>query len=242
MTTAFRIVAAVFGLLFTVVQVVFTVPSFGSGSAEVHVVHNLAGVATTTMTASIPMLLLAWRPHQVALLRLVVATGIATVVGAALSGLLVSTLLIGVIPPIVLMALSRDRRDVVRVGPPVVGLLAIAVVAAVPTAVEAIRQGDLQGGHLHGDEHIEFLHYAGMAIGVLALWLGALWSAFPARAVRTARDLVGLGAAMLGITSLAYPDRVGAMDPPWAVAVLVLGVVYVAVAEMIARRAVEVTT
>ena len=242
MTLAFRIVAAVLGILLTVVQVAFTVPSLGSGDQQIHVVHNLVGVATTTMTAAVPMLLLAWRPRQVALLRLVVATGIATLVGAALSGLLVSTLLIGVIPPIVLMALSADRRDVVRFGPPVLGLLAIAIVATVPAVIEAVRQGDLQGGHLQGDEHIEFLHYAGMAIGVLALWIGALWSAFPARAARTARDLVGLGAAMLGITSLAYPDRVGAMDTTWAVAVLVLGIVYVVVAEMVARRAVEVTT
>ena len=35
------------------------------------------------MAAAIPLLLLAWRPHQVALLRLVVAPALATLVGAA---------------------------------------------------------------------------------------------------------------------------------------------------------------
>lgn len=237
MTLAFRIVAAVFGVLFTLAQVVFVAQSIAEmDGQEVHVVHNLAGLATTTMLAGIPLLFLAWRPQQVALLRLVVAAGLATVIGGALSGVLISVMLIGLVPPVLLLALSRDRREVIRFGPPVIALLAIAIVAAVPAAMEAVRQGDLQGGHLHGDEHIEQLHYAGMAVGVLGLLLGAAWSAFPARAARTARDLVGLGAALLGASSLVYPDAVGAFDTAWAVAVLVLGVLYLAISEVVARR------
>lgn len=238
MTLAFRIVAGVFGVFFTLAQGFFVVQSIAEmDGQEVHVVHNLAGLATTTMVAGIPLLLLAWRPRQVALLRLVVAAGLATVIGGLLSGVLAApSLLIGLLPSILLLALSQDRREVFRFGPPVLALVAIAVVAAVPAVVEAVRQGDLQGGHLHGDEHIEFLHYAWMAVGVLALLIGALWSAFPARAARTARDLVGLGAALLGVSSLAYPDRIGAMDTGWAVGVLLLGILYVAVSEIVARR------
>ncbi|HYJ60013.1 MAG TPA: hypothetical protein VE032_00945 [Actinomycetota bacterium] len=241
MTIAFRIVAGVFGVLFTVAQVIFVVMSVAEmDGQQVHVVHNLAGFATTTMLAAIPLVLLAWRPRQVALLRLVVAAGLATLIGGLLSGVLVSYLLIGLVPPILLLALSHDRREVFRLGAPVIALLAIAIVAAVPAVMEAVRQGDLQGGHLHGDEHIEQLHYAGMAVGVLALLLGAAWSAFPARAARTARDLVGLGGAFLGASSLAYPDAVGAFDTGWAVAVLVLGVLYLAISEIVARRAAPV--
>ena len=197
-------------------------------------------LATTTVLVSVPLLLLAWRPHQVAVLRLVVAGGVASLLGGLLSGVLLSYLLIAVALPIVFLLLSPDRRDVFRFGPPVVALLAIAVVGAVPAVMEAAAQGDLQGGMTQGDEHISQLHYAGMSVGYLTLILAAAWSAFPGRAVRTARDLTGLAGAVLAVSFLAYPDAIGSPDTIWAVALLVLSAVYVAVAEITARRGVVV--
>jgi len=239
-TRAFRIVAGVVGVLLTLLQLSFVGASVAEvGGQEIHVVHNLMGLATTTVLVSVPLLLLAWRPHQVAVLRLVVAGGIASFLGGLLSGVL-PFLLIAVALPIVFLLLSPDRRDVFRFGPPVVALLAIAVVGAVPGAMEASAQGDLQGGMTQGDEHISQLHYAGMSVGYLTLILAAAWSAFPGRAVRTARDLTGLAGGVLAVSFLAYPDAIGSPDTIWAVALLVLSVVYVAVAEIAARRGVVV--
>ena len=240
MTRAFRIVAGVVGILLTLLQLFFVGASLAEvGGQEIHVVHNLMGLATTTVLVSVPLLLLAWRPHQVAVLRLVVAGGIASFLGGLLSGVL-PFLLIAVALPIVFLLLSPDRRDVFRFGPPVVALLAIAVVGAVPGVMEAAAQGDLQGGMTQGDEHISQLHYAGMSVGYLTLILAAAWSAFPGRAARTARDLTGLAGAVLAVSFLAYPDAIGPPDTIWAIALLVLSVVYVAIAEITARRVVVV--
>ena len=240
MTRAFRIVAGVVGILLTLLQLFFVGASVAEvGGQEIHVVHNLMGLSTTTVLVSVPLLLLAWRPHQVAVLRLVVAGGIASFLGGLLSGVL-PFLLIAVALPIVFLLLSPDRRDVFRFGPPVVALLAIAVVGAVPGVMEASAQGDLQGGMTQGDEHISQLHYAGMSVGYLTLILAAAWSAFPGRAVRTARDLTGLAGGVLAVSFLAYPDAIGSPETIWAVALLVLSVVYVAVAEITARRGVVV--
>ena len=241
MTRAFRIVAGVVGILLTLLQLFFVGASLAEvGGQEIHVVHNLMGLATTTVLVSVPLLLLAWRPHQVAVLRLVVAGGVASLLGGLLSGVLLSYLLTAVALPIVLLLLSPDRREVFRFGPPVVALLAIAVVGAVPAVMEAAAQGDLQGGMTQGDEHISQLHYAGMSVGYLTLILAAAWSAFPGRAARTARDLTGLAGAVLAVSFLAYPDAIGPPDTIWAIALLVLSVVYVAIAEITARRVVVV--
>jgi hypothetical protein len=237
MTLAFRIVAGLFGVVFTLPQAYFVVQSLAEmDGQEVHVVHNLGAFATTTVIAGISLLLLAWRPRQVALLRVVVAAGAATLVAGLLAGVLGSALVIGLFPPVLLLALSEDRREVFRFGPPVGALLAIAVVCAVPAVLEAVRQGDLQGGTTHGDEHVEFLHYAGMSVGYLSLLLAAAWSAFPGRAVRTARDLTGMGGALLGVSMLTYPEAVGAIDTVWAGGLVALSVVYIVIAELAARR------
>ena len=200
-------------------------------------VHNLAGLASFTMLAGIPLLLLAWRPRQVALLRLSVACGLATVIGGLLAGVLFTSLLIGAIVPVLLLALSADRAEVFRLGSPNLLLLAVVFICAVPGVVEALRQADLQGGRTSGNEHLEFFHYAGMAIAYLTLIIGGAWSAFPARAVRTARALVGLGGAVLAVSFLAYPDAESSVEASWAVGLLLASVVYVALGEVASRTA-----
>jgi hypothetical protein len=47
---------------------------------------------------------------------------------------------------------------------------------------------------------------------------------------------VGLGGAALAASFLAYPDHASAIDRRWAVAVLAISVVYLAAAEIRARR------
>ena len=229
MTIAFRIVAAIGGLLFTVPNIVFNAQSLADSNGNgVHVVHNMAGLASFTFLGGIPMLLLAWRPRQVALLRLVVATGLATLIGALLSGVLLTSLLIPPVVAVVLVLLSPDRAEVFRLGSPAIILLALTFIAAIPLVIEALQQADLQGGRTTGDPHIEMFHYAGMAITYLSLLLCGAIAAFPGRAVRSARVLVGLGGAVLTATQLAKPHALGSIDAIWASAGLVLSVVYLA--------------
>jgi hypothetical protein len=228
-TIAFRIVAALGGLLFVAANVVFNVASLtDSDGAGIHVVHNMGGLAGFSFLFGIPMLLLAWRPRQVALLRLVVATGLASIIGALLAGVLFTNLLIPPIVAVVLLLLASDRVEMFRLGSPAMVLLALVFIAAIPVVVQALHQAALQGGRTVGDEHIEMFHYAGMAITYLAFVLCGAIAAFPGRAVRTARVLVGLGGAALTITQLAKPDALGSVDAVWAAAGLVLSIVYLA--------------
>ena len=236
-TIAFRVIAILGAILFVGFQLFFVVQSiFEIDGQEIHVVHNLTGFATTGLLAGVPMALLAWRPRQVALLRLVGASTLATVIGGILAGVLVSYLLIGIAVGVLLIALSSDRAEVFRLDSPNLLLLAVTFICAIPAVVEAAQQGDLQGGRTSGDEHLEFLHYAGMCVGYLTLVLGAAWSAFPARAVRTARWLVGFGGGILAVAFLAYPDAVSSIDTGWAVGLLFASIVYMAIGEVQASR------
>ena len=92
-----------------------------------------------------------------------------------------------------------------------------------------------------GDAHTEMLHYAGMAVAYLSFVLAGLVAAFPGRAVRTARVLIGLGGAALTITQLAKPDALGSVDAVWAAAGLVVSVVYLAYGWVNAQPGVEAT-
>jgi hypothetical protein len=227
MTFAFRIVAALGAILFAGYNIWFNIQSLADLDGQgAHVVHNAAGLSGYALLVGIPMLMLAWRPRQVALLRLVVAAGLATVLGGLRGGVLLSSLLIAVAFVIVLVLLSPDRAGVFRLGSPSIPLVALVFIAAIPLVVEALRQADLQGGQTSGDEHLEFLHYAGMAIAYFAILLGGFVSAFPGRAVRTARLLVGLAGVWLAAIDLLYPDALGTVDRHWAAAGLVLSVVY----------------
>ena len=162
-------------------------------------------------------------------------------IGALLSGVLLTYLLILPIVVVVLLALAPDRAEVFRLGSPALILLALTFIAAIPLVIEALDQADLQGGHTTGDAHIEMLHYAGMAVAYLSFVLAGFIAAFPGRAVRTARVLVGLGGAVLTITQLAKPDALGSVDAVWAAAGLVVSVVYLAYGWVNAQPGVEVT-
>ena len=162
LTLAFRIVAAIGGVFFVVPTIVFNVGSLTDTSGEgIHVVHNMGSLASFTFLAGIPMLLLAWRPRQVALLRLVTATGLATLIGGLLSGVLLTYLLILPIVAVVLLALALDRAEVFRLGSPALILLALTFIVAIPLVVEALDQADLQGGHTMGDMGIIARWYTG---------------------------------------------------------------------------------
>ena len=237
LTIAFRIVAVLGGLLFVPLNLWFVFQSYsGTGGQEIHVVHNTSGFVSAGLLAGIPMLLLVWRPRQVALLRLCVAAGIAFVIGGLLGGVLFTTLLIAPIVVIVVLALSPVRTEVFRLGSPNLLLLAVVFICAIPAVVEALQQADLQAGKTTGDEHLQFFHYAGMAIMYLALVLAGAWSAFPARAVRTARWLVGLGGAQLAVVFLANPHAVSSVEAKWATGLLIASVVYLALGEVASRR------
>jgi hypothetical protein len=83
---AFRVVAALGFVFFGILTVLFAFPSYVDDAEKIHAFHNAAALSGYVALSGVPMALLAWRPRQVALLRLIVAVGIGSVIGAALSG------------------------------------------------------------------------------------------------------------------------------------------------------------
>jgi hypothetical protein len=229
---AFRVLAGIGGALLTVSSFAFAVPSFVEQDERMHVVHNIGGLCGFVLLMGVPLLLLAWRPRQVALLRLLIAGMVASLIGGLMSGDFFAGYAIPFVWIAVVIALAPDRAELVRIGSPNLLLLAVPFVGVIPAIVYAARMADLQHGPA-ADPHVELHHWSGMAVTAILLVLAAAVSSIPGRAVRTARLLTGFAGALLAVGFLAFPDKPGSVDTVWAVALLIASVVYLALSEVV---------
>jgi hypothetical protein len=184
------------------------------------------GVASQLRTPSIAGL-------QQAVLALV-ALSVAGWLGGRVEPLVGPLVLLVAAAPLVV--LHPDRRRLVAPGPGASrALVAMAAVAAAPGAVyaadmlgraRAAGPSCFLGQCVRGDRYAEAAALA-LAVVLVALlasmrtpgWLLPAWSA-------------GTAAVVLGAASLLWPGEVGAVSGAWAVATLVWGCAFVAVAHM----------
>lgn len=109
-------------------------------------------------------------------------------------------------------------------------LLALTGVAAVPLLVFAIRNLGLQGTVL--DDHAAPGHYGFMtAFALTVIGVSVLASLRP-DGWRLTAWTAGLLPALLGVTSLAYPDATSSLSLPWALAALAWGLLFIATGEL----------
>jgi hypothetical protein len=134
---------------------------------------------------------------------------------------------------LIAMSLHPAGRDffrsfrVSRVNPLMLGLV---VVAAVPLLMLASASIGLQG--TVPDDHAAAGHYGFMAaFGFTVIGVGALAS-LRADGWRLTAWVAGLLPALLGLTSLLYPDAASSLDPVWAAAAIAWGAAFVAAAEL----------
>ena len=229
---AFRVLAGIGGALLTVSSIAFAISSFVNEDERMHVVHNIAGICGFVLLMGVPLLLLAWRPRQVALLRLLVAGMLASLIGGLMSGDFFAGYAIPFVWIAVVIALAPDRDELARIGSPNLLLLAVPVVGVIPAMVYGARMADLQHGPA-ADPHVKLHHWSGMAVTAILLVLTAAVSSIPGRAVRTARLLTGFAGTVLAIGYLAFPDKPGSVDTVWAVALFIASVVYIALSEVV---------
>jgi hypothetical protein len=228
---AFRVIAGIGGAFLTVSSIVFAVLSFVEADERMHVVHNIGALCGFVLLMGVPLLLLAWRPRKVALLRLLIAGMLASLIGGLMSGDFFAGYAIPFVWIGLVIALAPDRNELARIGSPNLLLLAVPVVGVIPAMVYAARMADLQHGPA-SDPHVMLHHWSGMAVTAILLVLAAAVSSIPGRAVRTARLLTGLAGAVLAVGYLAFPDKPGSVDTVWAVALLIASVVYIALSEV----------
>ncbi len=108
-------------------------------------------------------------------------------------------------------------------------LLALVAVAAVPLLMFAFTNVGLQG--TIPDDHTQLGHYGFMAaFSLTAIGVGIVASLRPEGWKLTAW-VAGSLPALLGITSLLFPDVDSSLGPVWALAAIAWGIAFVVVAE-----------
>ncbi|HEU4356177.1 MAG TPA: hypothetical protein VFT27_11365 [Actinomycetota bacterium] len=237
---AFRIVAGFLGLIAFVPSVLFVIGSFTDEAQDIHLVHNVSGLAGYGLVFGAAGLVMASRPRDSeAAFRALAFSAVVSLLAGLIAGDVVSGFwFIGAVFAIVLFALHPDRADAIRVRSVSPTLLGLGLVALVAAGVFALHQTELQRNGIPAvDPHAEFHHYSGMAVMALVLAAGALAAATGGGGWRVIGWATGIGAALYGAASLAYSDHVGTIDAPWAVVTLIWGCALIAVTEFEVRRA-----
>jgi hypothetical protein len=247
--TWFSVAAVVFALIFGVALFGWIGLFFGwtsGGKDQIHRVHDIgsSGVATGIFVAS-PLLILASRRDDIALLQMLGVAALATVFGTLLAldwGFLVYTVILA-IPIVVLLAISKNWRRFLARGVGIAPDLLIAAIASAPFwGAFALKMASLQRAGPANDPHVVLHHWTGMAImGIGVVLMGALASA-QTQGWRIVAWLTGSGSIVYGVASVVfatypgstvpYPGSEGAL---WGTLAIVWGIVFIALAERRAR-------
>jgi hypothetical protein len=234
---AFRVVAWLFALAMGGFGLLFAIGSMTDPEEDLHAIHNVGGLAGYAVVLAAGLALAGWRPRsQIAAFQAAAAGAVA----AGVAGLLGGDLLSGasaapLVVVAILVALHPARAEVLRVGRPSVPLLALTALALVPSVAYALTQTSLQRHAVAGDPHGDMDHYSGAGATVLILVLAALVASLGSRGSRVVAWLVGVGAVLHGVASLAYAGHVSALDTPWAWLSVAWGVAFVVAGELRSR-------
>lgn len=209
---------------------------FGLGDREVHRIHDLAWGAHGGLLIALPFLLQAIRPERKPAVMLgAAAAGLGLTAGYALGGQVLFTL-VPIVVVVLLWWLHPARDQLTRVGRIHSVMAVIAVLAAIPLALFAFDQAEIQRACIDGDQHCEEFHYAGMAALAFALPLAGLVAAFRAPGWRIVAWLAGAAAAVFGLSAVLFPDLPSSVGRTWGLVALAGGILFVAVAELGAGR------
>jgi hypothetical protein len=247
--TWFSVMAVVFALIFGIgffSWIGLVTGWFETGDRQIHRVHDIAssGVATGLLIA-VPLLILAWRRDDIALLQMLGVAGLATVIGSVLATepeYAVFVVIIAV-PVVVLLAISRGWHRYVEGGQGWAAELLVAAIVAAPfwgafAWTMARYQADLPSD----DPHVQEFHWLGMAVMAIGLVLMAVLAALRTQGWRIVAWLTGAGSIVYGAASIAFATYPGSDVPYpssegsfWGALAIAWGVVLIALAERRAR-------
>jgi hypothetical protein len=234
----FRITATVLAVLLILLTVPFAVSSMISSDPEqtIHRFHNTGGSVPTLILAA-ALVLVGWRPGDVAGMQLFVLGAIVSaVVGLVAGDLFTGLQFVGVVLAAILLALYPARADVWRARSLRPTLLAVALIAAVPAVAYALTQASFQRHGTSLDVHAQMHHYSGSAVAALALPATVLVAAVGGAGWRAVGWIGAAAFVVFGVSALAYSTYVSAPDPVWSWASIVGGIVVLALTELEARR------
>jgi hypothetical protein len=249
--TWFSVLAVVFALIFGIGLFGWIGLVFGwtaGGEEQIHRVHDIgsSGVATGIFVAT-PLLILAWRRDDIALLQMLLAAAAATVIGSILAldwGFLIFVAILAV-PVVVLLAISKGWHRFTAAGIGLAPELLIAALVSSPFwGAFAVTMARLQRAGPANDPHVELHHWTGMVImGAGVVLMGALASKRTA-GWRIVAWLTGIGSIVYGIASVAFATYPGSTLPYagsegsfWGALAIAWGAAFIALAERRARAA-----
>ena len=207
-----------------------------SPEQEIHAVHNVVVASLLIVLSAPPAIVVARAPDRPSRALVIMASvAIASLATMALSltldpFTLPFALLVGV-----LWALAPRREGAFPAGRPSWFMLAIVVAAAVPLALYALGQAELQRTD-SSSEHAAFFHWVETSFYAIAvLLLGSLAALRPV-AFRMAGWMAGLAPALLGAASLLLGTYASAIEAPWSWFALVGGAGFLAIGAWESRR------
>ena len=135
----------------------------------------------------------------------------------------------------ILLALHPAREEFFSGAAPSRTLLATTVIGAVPLVAYALDMG-AQARDLAGPPH-HVQRLSTMAAMALAIVLTGLLAALRTQGWRIPAWSAGTAAIVFGLASVVFPDQHGAVGRTWGGAAVAGGVLFIAMAELQARRA-----
>ena len=218
----FSALAVVFSLVFGLgfFGWVFLVTGwFASGDEQIHRVHDIGafGISMGVFVAT-PLLIVAWRRTDTALLQMLGVAIITTVIGSARAADAPFMLyaLIVAIPLVTLLSIGRGWSRYVRAGEGFDRwLVAVALVASPFWVAFALGMARLQRAGPSTDPHVEMHHWTGMTILGLAFVLMPLLASLRTPGWRIVAWLTGVGSVIYGIASAVFATYPGS-DLPYA--------------------------
>ncbi|MGH2730875.1 MAG: hypothetical protein ACRDJI_09750 [Actinomycetota bacterium] len=223
---------------------------FESGDREQHRIHDLTwGVLAGLFMAGGFLVQLRNPERKIAPMQQVAATVVAVVLAVLLAEEFDAFAIIFIVVPGIIIWLHPAREAVLRLGTKVSPILAaIAIVAAIPLAVYAFDQIDIQkldppappesapevvqNEFDHWDEG----HWWQMAALSFALPLTGLVAAMKTTGWLITARFAGAGAIIFGLASLLNDDKPSALDTGWALAALLGGIMFIGLAEWESRQ------
>lgn len=199
------------------------------GGVLVHRSHFMAiGLVAWTMVPAVwVQLRKPWR--RVAPLLVLCVMAIAGAIGFGLSGSLEDWIVEDLILTVLLLAfvaLHPRGREVFRRPAFDARQLGWSAVGAVPWAIYALNQAELQFRPAVGDLHAGEEHWAVAFMMAVAVITTALVGASDHDGWRLPAWTAALVSAVFGAHSLAFPDLASGLSTPWAVAAITWGGVY----------------
>jgi hypothetical protein len=135
----------------------------------------------------------------------------------------------------ILLALHPARGEFFRRGAALSwSLLAITVIGAVPLVAYALDMGAQARDLVGPPHHVQRL--STMAAMAVAIVLTGLLAALRTRGWRIPAWSAGVAAIMFGLGSVVFPDQPGAVGRGWGGVAIAGGVLFIAMAELEARR------